>query len=246
MSVNKEESIISHIDDFRSMLLKCIKAIVIVMFPLFFVAPTALNLFVKLILRGNNISLNYFSPAEVFLIQIKFSVVLAIIISFPYMAKQVWNFCVPALYENERKFIKSIVFTSSFLFVLGSLFCLFVILPFIINFGMSFSSPNIHAVFGISNVINLSLWLIFSFGIMFQLPLITYSLINSELVSYKTIKGCRPYVVVVILVIAGVLTPPDIVSQLMLFVPTYLLFEFGLLLAKNKKCEKENINEENV
>lgn len=242
MSVDKEESIISHIDDFRSMILKCIKAIGIVMIPLVFVAPTSLNLFVKLILRENNISLNYFSPAEVFLVQIKFSVVLAIIISFPYIAKQVWNFCVPALYENERKFIKSIVFTSSFLFILGSLFCLFVILPFIISFGMSFSSYNIHAVFGISNIVNLSLWLILAFGIMFQLPLIAYSLISSGLVSYKTIKGCRPYIVVATLVIAGILTPPDIISQLMLFLPTYLLFEFGLLLAKNKMHEKENIN----
>lgn len=77
-----------------------------------------------------------------------------IIVCFPYIAKQVWNFFVSALYENEKKFIKSIVFTSSVLFILGAWFCLFVILPLIINFGMSFTTSNVQAVLGISNVVN--------------------------------------------------------------------------------------------
>lgn len=236
---DKDESIISHIEAFREMLLKCIKAVGIVLIPMLLVAPKCLDIFIKLILRGNNIALNYFSPAEVFIIQIKFALVLDIIICFPYIAKQVWNFCVPALYDHERKFIKSIVFTSSALFILGSMFCLFVILPLIINFGMSFSTSNIQAVLGISNVVNLSLWLILSFGIMFQLPLITHALIKSEIVSYDTIKNSRPYVVVGLLIIAGILTPPDVVSQIMLFTPTYLLFELGLLFSRSKKKNEE-------
>ena len=221
------------------MLLKCIKAVGIVLIPMLLVAPKCLDVFIKLILRGNNIALNYFSPAEVFIIQIKFALVLDIILCFPYIAKQVWNFCVPALYDHERKFIKSIVFTSSALFILGSMFCFFVILPLIINFGMSFSTSNIQAVLGISNVVNLSLWLILSFGIMFQLPLITHALIKSEIVSYDTIKNSRPYVIVGLLIIAGVLTPPDVVSQIMLFTPTYLLFELGLLFSRSKKKNEE-------
>ena len=106
-----------------------------------------------------------------------------------------------------------------------------------INFGVSFSSSNIQAVLGVSNVVNLALWLIVSFGIMFQLPLITYSLIKSNLVSYKTVKNCRPYVIVGLLIFAGVLTPPDVISQLMLFVPTYLMFELGLIFSKKIKKE---------
>lgn len=203
------------------------------------VAPKCLDFFINLILRGNNISLNYFSPAEVFIIQIKFALVLDIILCFPYIAKQVWNFCVPALYDHERKFIKSIVFTSSVLFILGSLFCLFVILPLIINFGMSFSTSNIQAVLGISNVVNLSIWLILAFGVMFQLPLVTHALIKSEIVSYDTIKNSRPYVIVGLLIIAGILTPPDVVSQVMLFTPTYLLFELGLLFSRSKSKNEE-------
>lgn len=238
MATDKDESIISHIEAFREMLLKCLRAIAIVLLPMLFVAPKCLDVFIKMILKGNNIALNYFSPAEVFIIQIKFALVLDIIICFPYIAKQVWNFCVPALYEHEKKFIKSIVFSSSVLFILGALFCLFVILPLIINFGMSFSSKNVQAVLGISNVVTLALWLILAFGIMFQLPLVVNALIKSGIVEKQTIQNCRPYVIVVLLIVAGILTPPDVVSQIMLFTPTYLLFELGLLFSGKKKDEQ--------
>ena len=238
MATDKDESIISHIEAFREMLLKCLRAIAIVLLPILFVAPKCLDIFIKLILKGNNIALNYFSPAEVFIIQIKFALVMDIIICFPYIAKQVWNFCVPALYEHEKKFIKSIVFTSSALFILGALFCLFVILPLIINFGMSFANQNIQAVFGISNVVTLALWLILAFGVMFQLPLVVNALIKSDIVEKETIQNCRPYVIVVLLILAGILTPPDVVSQIMLFTPTYLLFELGLLFSGKKKDER--------
>lgn len=237
---DKDESIISHIEAFREMLIKCISCLGIFIIPILFVAPKCLNLLIKLLIRDNNIALNYFSPVEVFLLQIKLALVIDVILCFPYIARQVWKFFAPALYEHEKKFIKSIVFTSSTLFILGALFCLFVILPLIINFGMSFATQNIQAVLGISNVINLSLWLTLAFGLMFQLPLITYSLIKSGFVEYKTFENMRPYVIVTILIIAGILTPPDILSQVLLFTPTYLLFELGLLFAKAKtKKEKD-------
>lgn len=237
---DKDESIISHIEAFREMLIKCISCLGIFIIPILFVAPKCLNLLIKLLIRDNNIALNYFSPVEVFLLQIKLALVIDVILCFPYIARQIWKFFAPALYDNEKKFIKSIVFTSSTLFILGALFCLFVILPLIINFGMSFATQNIKAVLGISNVINLSLWLTLAFGLMFQLPLITYSLIKSGFVEYKTFENMRPYVIVTILIIAGILTPPDILSQVLLFTPTYLLFELGLLFAKAKtKKEKD-------
>lgn len=97
---------------------------------------------------------------------------------------------------------------------------------------MSLATGNIQAVFGISNVMNLSLWLTIVFGLMFQMPLITYSLIKSGIIDYSTIADKRPYVVVILLILAAILTPPDVVSQVMLFIPTYALFELGLLFSK--------------
>lgn len=236
---DKDESIIEHIEAFRGMLLKCITSLGIFFIPIFLISPKCLNILIKILIKDNNIALNYFSPIEVFLLQIKLAFVVDIILCFPYMARQVWKFFAPALYENERKFIKSIVFLSTLLFLIGSLFCLFVILPLVINFGLSFSASNINPLLGISNIINLSLWMSLAFGLTFQMPLVVHSLIKSGFVEYETFKNMRPYVIVGILVVAGILTPPDILSQISLFLPAYLLFELGLLFSKVKKEKNE-------
>lgn len=234
---DKEESLIQHLEALRSVLVKSFAALAICLLPMFFLVPYFMNALIKVIVGDNEIVLNYFSPMEVFLLQIKIAVVLDLLLCFPYIARQVWKFLLPALYDNERKFIKSIVLTSYSLFIVGVLFCLFFILPLIINFGISFATADIKAVFGISNIVGLALMLSVIFGLMFQFPLITYSLIRSQIVSYDGVKSKRPYIFVGILIVAGILTPPDVVSQLMLTIPTYLLFEAGLWAARKYKNE---------
>lgn len=240
---DKDESILYHIQALRSTLINCLVSIGILLIPSFFIAPKCLNCLIEYIIKDNNIKLNFFTPVEVFILQIKIALLIAFIISFPYIAFQFWKFFKPALYEHEKKFIKSIVFLSTILFVLGALFCILIILPLIINFGISFNNNNIQAVINITNVINLGLWMSFAFGLMFQFPLITHALIKSGFISYSTIADKRPYVVVIMLILAAILTPPDVVSQLLLFIPTYLLFELGLLFSKNKNLTDSNSQE---
>ncbi len=232
MPEDQDESLILHLTALRSTLIKCFVALGIGLIPMFFVAPFCMNWLTKIMIGNNDVSLNFFSPAEVFILQIKIAVVLDLLICFPYIARQIWNFILPALYDNEKKFIKSIVLTSSTLFITGVLFCIYFILPLLINFGISFSTDDIKAVFGISNIISLALWLSVVFGLMFQFPLITYSLIRSGITSYEAVKSKRPYILVGILIIAALLTPPDVISQLMLATPTYLLFEIGLCCSR--------------
>ncbi len=232
MPDQQDENLITHLEALRSTLIKCFVALGVGLVPMFLAAPYCMDALIQIMIGDNNVSLNFFSPMEVFLLQIKVAVVLDLLICFPYIARQIWKFILPALYENERKFIKSVVLTSSTLFITGVLFCIFFILPLIINFGISFATTNINAVFGISNIIGIALWLSVVFGLMFQFPLITYSLIRSGITSYAAVKNKRPYVFVGILIISALLTPPDIVSQLMLTIPTYLLFEAGLFFAK--------------
>ena len=229
---NSNESLISHLEALRQTLLKCLYSVAIVLPFTFFPAPKVLNWLIHTVLADSKVILNYFSPVEVFLIQIKTAFLIDLIICFPYIAKQLWDFILPALYDNERRFIKSIVLLSSSLFVCGVLFCIFLILPLIMRFAMSFQTETIQAVLGISNVVNLALWLSIVSGIMFQVPLITFYLVKSGIISYKSIADKRAYVIAAILIIAGILTPPDIISQLMLGVPAYMLFETGLLCAK--------------
>jgi len=168
------------------------------------------------------------------------------IICSPYIAWNLWKFVLPGLYENERKFVRSIVWMTSGLFISGVVFCLGICFPLVVRFGMSFESANLQPIFGVENIVTLALWLSLAFGCMFQFPLVTYALIRSDIVYYETVCHARPYVVVAILVLAALLTPPDIISQLILGAPTYLLFEAGLLAARKykgeqfKECGEEN------
>lgn len=235
MEEDKDENLVAHLEALRSMLIRCLTAIAVGLVPMILIAPYFLDWLIKTIIADSPVTLNFFSPAEVFILQIKLAVVLDLAVCFPYIAKQVWNFVLPALYDNERRFIRSIVLVSSLLFCTGVVFCIFLILPLIIKFGVSFSSEDLKAVFGISNVIGLSLWLAVAFGIMFQFPLVTYSLIRSGIASYEAVKSKRRYIFIAILVVAAFLTPPDIVSQLLLALPTYGLFEGGLYFARKIK-----------
>lgn len=237
MTKQPEDSLISHLEALRLMLIKCLSALALGLLPMFLLAPYVINALIAVMLRGTPLTLNFFAPLEVFVLQIKTALLLDILICFPYMAKQVWNFVLPALYDKERNFIKSIVLSSSALFIIGVLFCLFVILPFVIRFGLSFAGADIHAVFGINNVISLALWLSLIFGVVFQFPLFAFVLIRAEIVDYNTIKSKRSYIFIGILIISAVLTPPDIISQLLLTLPTYALFEIGLFLANRQKSE---------
>ncbi len=241
MNDANDESLISHLEALRETLLRCLISLCVVMpFTLYF-SPRCLNWLIKIIAGSGQVAFNFFSPMEVFIIQIKTAIVLAVIVCFPYMAKEIWDFILPALYENEKRFIRTVVLSSTSLFILGAAFCLFVIMPMVVRFGLSFSSGNINPMFGISNMINLTFIMALAFGLMFQAPLITVSLVRAGVISYESLSNMRPYIVVIILILAGIFTPPDIVSQLMLGIPTYLLFEAGLFIARlnNKKVKNE-------
>ena len=232
MDDNKEESLISHLEALRETILKCLTALCVVIPFTLWLSPHVLNCLVDIIAGSDKISFNFFSPMEVFLLQLKTALLLDVIICFPYMAKKVWDFILPALYEHEKKFIRTVALASTFLFILGAAFCIFVIMPIVVKFGMSFASQNINPVFGLSNIINLTLVMAAAFGAMFQMPLITIALVRSGIISYESLSDKRPYVIVIILILAAIFTPPDVVSQLMLGTPTYLLFEVGLFVAK--------------
>ena len=228
----QESSLITHLEALRRVMLRSLGALAIGIVPLFIVSPYVLDWFCKQIILQGGVTLHYFSPMEVFLLQLKISALLDCVLFSPYIAWNVWQFVLPALYDNEKKFIRSMVALTSFLFVAGVAFCLIVCFPLVVRFGMSFAGETLQPIFGVSNLVSLSLWLSLAFGCMFQFPLVTYALIRGGVVDYKTVCNKRPYVVVAILVFAALLTPPDIISQLMLGLPTYLLFEMGLLAAR--------------
>lgn len=233
MTDSDTSSLVSHLNALRQMLIRILLTLGILFVPLFFITPFVIQGLIQFINHYQSLTLHYFAPLDVFILQIKIAFILDLVICFPFIAIQIWHFILPALYENERHFIRSLTFASTGLFCTGVLIGLLVVLPLLIRFGLSFETPELQAVINITSMISLALGLSVAFGIMFQFPLITYFLIRTGITSYESVKNKRPYLFVFILIISALLTPPDIVSQLSLGLPTYLLFEIGLSLSHN-------------
>ena len=228
---DSEQTFIQHLEALRSMLIHSVAAVAVLTPAGFYLAPKFIDFLIKNSLPQGIAKLHYFSPMEVFVIQLKAGLVIAFVLAFPYVVLQVRKFILPALYEHERKFLGLLVVFATGLFVFGAAFCVFVIMPLIMNFSAAFTTSQLEATLGLSSFINLSAGLMLAFGLMFQIPLAVLIGIKFGLVSVDMLKNARPYIIVGILILAAIFTPPDIVSQLMLGVPTWLLFEAGVFAA---------------
>lgn len=238
-SIN-EEKFIYHLEAFRAMLLNSIIAVVVLLPVGLWIAPKFLDFLIKNLLPENMFKLHYFAPMEVFIIQLKIGLLIAFIISFPYIVYEIKKFVNPALYKNERKFLSLLIIFSSLLFLLGGIFSVFIILPLIMNFSAGFATTELYPTIGVNNFVSVATGLIIAFGIMFQFPLGVILGVKLDLVEVDLLKNISPYVFVGILVISALLTPPDIVSQIMLAIPTYVLYETGILITKFL-IRKENL-----
>ena len=161
----------------------------------------------------------------------EFGAILAIAASFPWCMLQIWGFIVPALKNSERRFIIRGTLTSSVLFLFGASFCVLFILPLLMKFSAGFASSELMPVLGLEPFLSLAGGITLAFGLMFQLPLLVLLAVHFGWLSAASVRHARPYVWTCVLVLSALLTPPDIASQLMLALPTGLLFEGGLLLA---------------
>lgn len=232
MPDNGENTIIGHLEDLRNTLLKIIYAVVVLYPVAYYFSSDIINFLINWCFKETDVQLHYFAPMEVFWQQLQLALVVALALAYPWSVKQVWNFLLPALYKEERKALGSWIFISTFLFFGGMAFSIWLILPLMMKFSIGFSTENVKATIGLANFLNLSGWLTLAFGVMFQAPIAVLLVVRFGLVSAETLAYLRPYVMTAILVLSAILTPPDVVSQVMLAIPTWLLFELGLFAAK--------------
>lgn len=229
---DSDNSLISHLEALRSALLRCVVATAL-LYPVgYLFSPYLIGFLIKWCFPAGAGALHYFAPMEVFFVQLKIALVTALCAAYPWNVLQIWRFLLPALYDNERKALRLWIIFSSSLFFAGTAFCVFLILPLLMSFSGGFATPELRPLIGLANFLNLAGWLAFAFGLMFQAPIVVMLAVRFGLISAGAVKDKRPYVIIVILVFAAILTPPDVISQLMLAVPTWLLFELGLALAR--------------
>ncbi|MDR0932410.1 MAG: twin-arginine translocase subunit TatC [Victivallales bacterium] len=237
-----DSSFLVHLEALRQVLWRDVAAIFVLLIPGFFVAVPLLECLIILICP-QEFKLNYFSPMEPLIVQLKLGLLLAIIGAMPVILWQTARFVAPGLYAHERSVCLNTVVVALLLFFAGAAIGLFGAAPLMMRFSADFASESLAPVIGIGNFVNLVALLSLSFGVMFQLPVLLVFLVKFGIIELAALRRSRPIAVVLIFVLAAILTPPDIVSQLMLGVPTWLLFEFALIVAGH--CKKnENMNSE--
>jgi len=230
-------SMLQHLSELRKRLIRCLAAVFLVFIILFYFANDLYHLLAIPLLNhlpagSNLIATGVASP---FLAPFKLTLALAFFISVPIILHQAWSFIAPALYRHEKKMVVPILSSSTLLFYLGMVFAYFVVFPLVFGFFASVTPKDVTFLPDISQYLNFSLKLFIAFGIAFEVPIITVLLIWSGITSRKKLARKRPYIVIAAFVTGMLLTPPDVLSQVLLAIPIWLLFEAGLLLSRLKK-----------
>lgn len=154
------------------------------------------------------------------------------ILSFPFILWEVWKFISPALYDNEKKNAKIFIFTSSILFFLGVLFGYYIVIPMSVNFLATFSvSDVVKNQFTLDSYISMVKTSVLASGLFFELPIIIYFLTKLGLVTPNFLRTYRKYAIVIVLIVAAIVTPPDVVSQIIVAIPMLLIFEVSVIIA---------------
>jgi len=239
----QEDTLLSHLIELRSRLLKAGSAVLLLFAAL---APfsdvvfkqVALPLMQKLPEGSTMIATQVASP---FLTPFKTTMFAALFLAMPVVLYQLWSFAAPGLYKKEKRFAVPLLVSSVALFYLGAAFAYVVVFPLMFGFFTSAAPAGVSVMTDISSYLDFVLVLFFAFGVAFEVPIATVILVWSGLTSIKTLEKNRAYVFLGAFIVGMLVTPPDVISQTLLAVPVYLLYECGILLSKvlkNKNNEE--------
>jgi sec-independent protein translocase protein TatC len=229
-----EDTFISHLIELRDRLLRSIIAIGIVFLCLFPFASDLYDVLAHPMMQtlpqgAKMIATGVITP---FLIPVKIAGMVAFLVVLPYVLYQAWAFVAPGLYSHEKKLVLPLVVASTVLFVLGIAFCYFFVFGVVFSFVNQIAPKSITVAPDIEQYLNFVLTMFLAFGVTFEVPVAVVLLTRMGVVTLDQLRGSRPYFIVGAFVVAAVVTPPDVVSQLLLAVPMCLLFELGLFAAR--------------
>lgn len=257
--------LIEHLAELRTRLIRAVLAFVVAMVVCFVVAEPILRFLAEPIAdilraRGEDPRLIFTAPQEKFFVLVRISMIMGFAVSFPVIAHQLWRFVAPGLYRSEKNAFLPFIVASPLLFLLGAAFAHFVVTPLAMNFFIGFSDAiptlmnlvagtgeapaadrELSTVFlgSVRESLDVSLKFIFAFGLCFQLPVLLTLMGKAGLVGSDGLKAVRKYAVVGILVLAALVTPPDVVTQLILFTVVYGLYEISIWLVHWVEVQRE-------
>lgn len=244
-----EQPFITHLIELRGRLLRIVLAVVVIFLGLVPFANTLFSLIAgpltAILPEGSSmIAIEVASP---FLIPFKLTLVLALFLAMPYVLYQVWAFIAPGLYKHERRLVMPLMASSTFLFYAGAAFAYFVVFPLVFAFFTGTTPEGVSVMTDISRYLDFVLTLFFAFGVAFEVPIVVIVLVWTGMVTQAGLREKRPYVIVGAFVVGMILTPPDVISQTLLAVPVWLLFELGVFFSgwfvRGKAEDEESENE---
>jgi sec-independent protein translocase protein TatC len=231
---NTQETFISHLIELRSRLLHSIVAVVVVLVCLF---PWAKDIYaalaaplLKALPHGSTMIAT--DVTGTFLVPLKVTLMAAFLIALPYVLYQMWAFVAPGLYHHEKRLALPVIFSSVVFFALGMAFAYFFVFPIAFGFFAGYTPAGVQMMTDIDKYLSFVLTMFIAFGITFEVPVVVVVLVRLGVVSLDKLRSIRGYVIVGAFIVGAIFTPPDVLSQVMLAVPLWLLYELGLLIAR--------------
>ena len=240
----KQESLITHLVELRDRLIKILIGVVVILLCLFPFANEIYSFLAEPLLKhlpesSTMVAIDVASP---FLTPFKMVMLLSIVITIPWILYQMWAFIAPGLYKHEKRLVMPLLVSSSILFYLGMVFAYFVVFPLVFGFFTKVTPEGVAVMTDISRYLDFVTKMFIAFGAAFEVPVITFVLIMTGVTTIEALSNARSYVIVAAFVVGMLLTPPDVISQVLLAIPVWLLFELGLLMSKivNKRDEPKD------
>lgn len=231
--MDSQQTFISHLLELRDRLLRAVLVWIVVFVCLFpfanqLYSVLAQPLLAKLPQGGQMIATEVVTP---FFVPVKVAMMTAFLGALPYILYQVWAFVAPGLYAHEKKIIMPLVVASVFLFACGMSFAYFLVFPMVFGFIVGIAPQGVAVMTDIGKYLDFVITMFLAFGITFEVPIVVVALAAMGMVEVDKFKDARPYVIVGAFVVGAVFTPPDVISQIMLAMPLWLLYELGVIVA---------------
>jgi sec-independent protein translocase protein TatC len=235
--MSTQDTFISHLIELRTRLMRALGAVLAAFVAVGFIWPGSQQLYTifatpilaALPAGGQMIATDV---VGVFLVPIKVAALVGFVIALPYVLYEMWAFVAPGLYAHEKSLVLPLVVASFVLFVLGMAFAYFLVFPLVFNFLASIAPEGVAWMTDIEKYFSFALTSFVAFGVTFEVPVVVIVLVRAGLVSIEKLKEIRPYVIVGAFVVGAIFTPPDVVSQVLLALPLWLLYEIGILVAR--------------
>ena len=241
MSGDRSMPLTGHLTELRNRIIYILGTILVVFAGAYYFSGELLKLMQRPIADQK---LVFLSPTEAFFAHVKVSFFGSVFLSLPVILFQIWRFCAPGLMDREKRYIVPFVFFSTLSFIVGALFCYFLILPYGLAFLLSFGAESLTPQISIGFYLSFAFKLIFTFGLVFEVPVVTIVLVQLGIITPDFLSKNRGYVIVGAFALSALLTPPDVVTQVFLAGPVIVLFELSIIVSKIIMKRKKKRQEE--